>query len=414
MPAVHTQTALKVTSTSPPADVTWLLEAEAASWLEKLDEWQTLPVHQQISRLRKHLSAHKTHLLLEQLDLRKRAAAKFENADQMLFTKVGFEQATDQWIASYKAKRFDGFQTVADLCCGIGGDAVGLARVCKQIDVVDRAVDLIALATHNARVVLGADARSATFRCDDVKNLDLANYHAWHIDPDRRPAGRRTIRTELQEPTDEQIDQICIKQPNGAVKLAPGADAPDSWQGDGELEWISHLGECRQQVAWLGELAAEPGLRRATILKPRSAEQPISIVGRVCTPPYQRHLQQFLYEPDPAVLAADLVGHLAETHSLRTFASTSGYLTSDNLIEEPSVARFEVLDTLPMSVKQLTSYLQQRSIGRLEIKVRAADVRPEELRKQLKLHGDNQAVLLITRCDKKRLAIVGRRIPTTS
>ena len=44
------------------------------------------------------------------------------------FTPVGWEQATDELIAAYKASRFPADGPVADLCCGIGGDLLVLAR----------------------------------------------------------------------------------------------------------------------------------------------------------------------------------------------------------------------------------------------------------------------------------------------
>ena len=51
--------------------------------------------------------------------------AKFADAPQMFFTAVGLEQATDEWVAGYKASRFPQ-GLVAELCCGIGGDLLAL------------------------------------------------------------------------------------------------------------------------------------------------------------------------------------------------------------------------------------------------------------------------------------------------
>src|SRR5690606_20714223 len=100
----------------------------------------------------------------------------------------------------------------------------------------------------------------------DVMELDLESRSAWHIDPDRRPGGRRTTRTELHEPTDAQIDLLLERNPHGAIKLAPGCTPSDEWSDRGELEWISRDGQCRQLVVWFGSLATEPGMRRATLV----------------------------------------------------------------------------------------------------------------------------------------------------
>jgi hypothetical protein len=115
-------------------------------------------------------------------------------------------------------------------------------------------------------------------------------------------------------------------------------------------------------------------------------------------------------EPDAAVLASGLVGEMANEHCWWTFASTHGYLTSDDLPAEPAASVFEVLGVVPYNTKHLASYLRERNIGQLEIKHRAVELSPERLRKELKLTGDGSATLLVTRVLEKRIAIVARRI----
>ena len=71
-----------------------------------------------------------------QATLRRRARAKFgADADLMWFTPDGVEQATRREVADHRASRFAALAAalgrlpaVADLCCGVGGDLVALAR----------------------------------------------------------------------------------------------------------------------------------------------------------------------------------------------------------------------------------------------------------------------------------------------
>src|SRR5690242_14992287 len=75
-----------------------------------------------------------------QARLRTRARTKFGDlAARMLFTRAGLEQATRLPIAARHAARFRdaGFTRVADLGCGIGGDALGLAGLGLQVTAVD-------------------------------------------------------------------------------------------------------------------------------------------------------------------------------------------------------------------------------------------------------------------------------------
>ena len=82
-------------------------------------------------RLRREYPADLVALATAQRELRLVAAAKFSRADQMLFTRAGYEQSSSEAIARYRAARLAGARhgagRVADLCCGIGGDLIALA-----------------------------------------------------------------------------------------------------------------------------------------------------------------------------------------------------------------------------------------------------------------------------------------------
>jgi hypothetical protein len=64
---------------------------------------------------------------LTQQALRQAARAKFSQADAMLFTRAGLEQASSELTARHSAARFAGARLVAELCCGVGGNLVALA-----------------------------------------------------------------------------------------------------------------------------------------------------------------------------------------------------------------------------------------------------------------------------------------------
>ena len=69
---------------------------------------------------------------LTQSRLRAQARAKFDDfADGMVFTQAGLEQATRLAVGARHARRFQaaGCTKVADLTCGIGGDAMAMAAL---------------------------------------------------------------------------------------------------------------------------------------------------------------------------------------------------------------------------------------------------------------------------------------------
>ncbi|MEU2774079.1 hypothetical protein ABZ646_14340, partial [Streptomyces sp. NPDC007162] len=113
------------------------------------------------TRLRRGHPAELVSSALAQARLRQRAAAKFGAADaeRMFFTPNGVEQSTRASVASYRAECFRalGVRSVADLCCGIGGDAIALARAGIRVLAVDRDPVTAATARANAEALGLAD-----------------------------------------------------------------------------------------------------------------------------------------------------------------------------------------------------------------------------------------------------------------
>jgi hypothetical protein len=416
LPAVEIDAQMSVCSDI--ADYKWLTGNEAAAYLAELAA-AGRPLHTAIEGLRRHLSPTKAHLLLEQVELRRRAKEKFTAADRMFFTRVGLEQATDEWVARYKATRFidqqaRSFSTpaIADLCCGIGGDLLALLQ--HSVVGVDRDPATAHFAEANASLFDAADrVRIVAARVEDVE----LNAAAWHIDPDRRATGRRSTSLDAFQPSLETIEDLLARVPHAAVKLAPATEVPRDWSDRCELEWISRDGDCRQLVAWHGELVRTPGLHRATILITSSASRAgpggasRTIFGRPDhTVPITEELGDYVFDIDPAIRAAHLQGALAAELNLSALAAGPSYLSGNSPIADPALSCFKIEDVLPLRVRAIAQHLRERGIGRLEIKKRGVDSDPEKLRRDLKLHGNNTATLLVTRIADRPAAIVAQRL----
>jgi hypothetical protein len=390
------------------ADYEWLVSSQAAKILDDLPHREET-VLKAASRLRKQLSPARVHLVLEQVELRKRAVAKFPFADRMFFQATWLEQATDAWTADYKALRFANRGHVADLCCGIGGDLLSLAARGSVVGV-DRDEIAACLAAANARTALAASvADRVSLRVDAAESFDVGDYAAWHLDPDRRRVGKRTSAPEWSSPKLETVERLLESSPHAAIKLAPAASVPTSWIELTEQEWISRDRQCRQLVAWHGELARRPGECRATVL---AADGTVmgSVFGQPDVPiPIAARLGGYLYEPDSAVLAAHLTGVIARQHGLLRVSAGVAYLTTDQAVRDPLLVCFEIEDQLPIEKGRLATYFRERGIGILEIKKRRVDIDPEKLRRELKLRGDRSATLVLMPCNGRQIAVVARR-----
>ncbi|MFD8412910.1 methyltransferase domain-containing protein [Streptomyces sp. NPDC059650] len=373
-----------------PEDFAALLTPEGRALLDSLrdyDPGQELAV---ATRLRREHPAPLVSAALGQARLRQRAAAKFgEDAFRMYFTPGGAEMATRAPVAAYRAERFAalGVRSVADLCCGIGGDALALARLGIRVLAVDRDPLTAAVARANAEALGVADLVEVVEA--DVTGVDTSGYDAVFLDPARRGGRGRVFDPEGYSPPLSWAVQAARTARRAAIKIAPGIPH-EAVPEQAEAEWISDHGDVKEAVLWFG---TDPGTVRATLLPgPRTLRTagplPDAEVGPV---------GRWLYEPDGAVIRAHLVAAVAEQLGGRLIDPTIAYITSDELRATPYATAYEITDVLPFGLKKLKALLREREVGILTVKKRGSAIEPEELRKKVKPQGRNAATVFLTR-----------------
>ncbi|MFG2889944.1 methyltransferase domain-containing protein [Streptomyces sp. NPDC048248] len=353
------------------------------------------------TRLRRDHPAPLVSAALGQARLRQRAAAKFgADAQLMYFTPNGVEQSTRATVAAHRAARLAalGIRTLADLCCGIGGDAIALARAGISVLAVDR--DPLACAAARANAEALGLAELIEVRCADVTEVSTAGYDAVFVDPARRSRvrGGRIFDPEAYSPPLSWAVEAARAAPFAALKIAPGVPH-DALPADAETEWISDSGEVKEAVLWFGTTppgsapALAPGARRATLLPSGG-----SLLGADLPDPEPGPVGDWLYEPDGAVIRAHLVADVARQVGGRLIDPTIAYITADRLTGTPYATAYAITDVLPFNLKKLKALLREREVGIAVIKKRGSAVEPEELRKKLKLGGGGKScTIFLTR-----------------
>ncbi|MEV7680821.1 class I SAM-dependent methyltransferase [Streptomyces sp. NPDC088341] len=357
------------------------------------------------TRLRREHPAELVSAALAQARLRQRGVAKFgaEDAYRMYFTPNGIEQATRGTVAAYRAGRFRALAPglrITDLCCGIGGDAIELARAGFTVTAVDLDPLTCEIAAENVRTLAPA-APPMTVTRADVLEYDLTGARTLFIDPARRGGRGRIFDPEAYSPPLSWAVDAVRGAGTGAVKIAPGIPhelIPD----DFEAEWISDGGDVKEAVLWHGGTpgSVTPGSRRATLLTPGRPPGPpavVTLTGRGLPDPSVRATGRFLYEPDGAVIRAHLVAEVAEELDGGLLDETIAYITADEARPTPYATAYEITDELPFGLKKLKALLREREVGVLTVKKRGSAVEPEELRRRLKLKGPHAATVFLTR-----------------
>ena len=351
------------------------------------------------TRLRALVEPDQAAAVLDQVALRRRAVAKLgPRAENLFLTADGLEQATRWPVAARRAARLaaTGATRVADLGCGLGVDALALQDAGLHVIAVERdeVTAVLAQANLGTEVLVG-----------DVTDLwpqlaasdpDLAVF----ADPARRTGAGRSWRVEDLSPPWPFVEALLDGTRPACVKLGPGV--PHSLIPETvEAEWVSDAGSVVECALWAGP-GARPGRRAAIVDGVELADtgRPPAGVGAI---------EEYLYEPDGAVVRAGLVDEFAGLVKAHRIADGIAYLSAPWDMPTPFATVFAVREVLPFDEKVLRAWVRERGIGTLEIKKRGLDLDPAELRRRLRPRGRGVATLVVTPTrDGARVLVCGR------
>jgi hypothetical protein len=372
----------------------WLLTDEGQAVLARAVEATAEPGYDELAvqaELRRTTAAEHVAAALTQAELRRRAVPKFADlAARMYFTPDGLEQATRLSVATHRAGRLQAAvtQSAIDLGCGIGGDLLALARA----GIIVAGVDLDPVRVAVAEANLAALGLAGAVQVADATAVDVGPFDVAFADPARR--GGRGRRFHVDEWMPPWPFVTGLLRGNACVKVAPGI--PHALVPPGvEAEWVSDHGEVKEAALWSGRLATVA--RRATVIGHGGLATLTDEDDPGADAVGVGDLGAFLYEPDGAVIRAGLVTAVAAGVNGRLLDRKIAYVTSGDAFRTPFARSYRVVEEVPYREKPLRAALRARGIGTLTIKKRGVDVVPEQLRRRLDLHGEQEATLLLTR-----------------
>lgn len=295
----------------------------------------------------------------------KKALEKHPDAGKLTFTPDDLRWATPIVVAEWRAKRLQ-CNTIADLGCGVGFQMLSFAAYCKKVIAVEKDGRKLEAAKANT-AILGF--KNITFIHGDVLDpavlAQLPKLDVVFCDPERLPSEQErsvgSITPDIKKllATYSKItDKIAIEFPPQIRKLP----------FDAEQEYISVGGALNRLTLYFGKLKKA---ERSAVLLPDGAvlcgkEQEAAKKAKVASP--------FLYEVDPAVVKAGLLGKLqAETEALLFDSGKGGKLTlmtSPHHIVSPFwKSSFHVLSTLPFEENKVKERLKQLGAGKVVLRI---------------------------------------------
>ena len=416
---------------------------------------------------RRHLPAELAALVVTQIERRERGARKFAMAKQMFFTAEGLEQATGEAIANYRASCFPDGVPIFDACCGVGGDALALAKR-GRVFAVDADFETALCARINTTLCLPPESRPVSVLCADVTKLDLARLAASGIeaaffDPSRRGGRQNQNRHRVRSAEDYAPPLAFTNELRRyfsfvAVKVSPAIDDETLFSyPDAAIEFISQNGECKECLLWFEALTPQPplpslgegesmpllanslsqtwkreeasrdlfsplsqnwergaggvrasGERAYTAIVLRSEAPPAVLRPFDCEPLLTDGPRDWLIEPDSAVIRAHLLAQIGGEFGAALLDRRFAYLTADRFAPTPFATGYRIIEALPYHLKNVQARLLTLKRRVTAIKKRGVEIDPADLRKRLP--GDKNsadtAILILTRQGEKITALI--------
>ncbi|MGP9724674.1 class I SAM-dependent methyltransferase [Corynebacterium sp. AOP40-9SA-29] len=359
--------------------------------------------------------------LMELVSARRSAVAGGKVPGDWLVCGDSAQQATPAVVAAERAEHIAGVLgasgtqdsdglVVADVTCSVGTELPHLAARFGMVIGGDMDPVRLAMARHNMAVT-GQDAgqdvgRVALVRADAVRPV----FAPGAVDVVVADPARRTARGRIRDPKDllPPLPDLLEAHRGAAVavKCAPGIDYGE-WEG--QVDVVSVDGGVKEACLYTPSLAVHErravvfrdGQRRVLTSDDEESEE-VGAVGR------------YILDPDGAVVRAGLVRQYAAALGWWRVDPHIAYLSGDSLEDLPDKGMagaflpgqrvFEVIEQVQL--KKLRPALAALGCGRLEILVRGVDVDPDQLRRKMKLKGDRELTVVLTRIGDTSVAVI--------
>ncbi len=317
----------------------------------------------------------------------------------------GLRFATPEVVGRYRAGRLK-CDVLADISCGIGGQAVCFAKECGIVYGVDIDGERLECARRNAGVY-GVD--NITFIEGDALSPrvveQVADADVIFSDP-ARPAEEDVRQTDSLRPGIPMVMEAYRDVTDSFAFEAPPQMPPERIDFDCEREYLSMDGQLNRLTLYFGPL--ERCERSAVVLKGDrhyrlESSVGVSVAAPVVVPvviPEVDETRVYAFEPDPAVVKAGLLGELAgglgDKVELVRIDARRSLLTSDVLLASPFFKhRYRVLDRVPLDWGEVNRSLLGYGMGKAVIRFRVAPGKYWDVRNRIEngLEGEGVAHL---------------------
>ncbi len=342
-------------------------------------------------------------LVATQIKYLQRAKTKLPSyyAARCIIPPLSFEQASSESVAS--AKELSG-DSLLDLTCGLGVDALHFSRSFKRVVTIERSEVLAHVARENFRR-MGVSNVEVVCSSAEEYLAECTEHFDWiYADPDRRSeTGKKLVRLEDCSPNIlELMPRIKeISAGNIMIKNSPLFDVDEAFRlfSPARVEVISMGDECKEVLI---SSADEDMLVASAIGKGSVEASPKSVKQQFCTSPIDaaRYRYRYLLIPDVALQKARLVAHVLG--GVADVWSNNGFALCESLPEGVLARSFEIERIVEYNPKAL-----KREIAgeRVEILKRDFPYSTRQITEQLKIKEGGDRRVAFTTINNKKIVI---------
>ena len=305
--------------------------------------------------------------LVRQIQARQKARAKLSdwaaNAELIFPPALSVEQASSARTAAFKADLVCG-NRLADLTGGFGADSAAFATRVAQVDYVERDASLAAVVRYNfAHLGLTNVAVHTNEALAFLKSTP--HHYDWlYLDPARRDTASRKIflLRDCEPDVVKLLPLLLHKAERVLLKTSPMLDIELAVQGLAHVRrvWVVAVDNEVKEVLY--ELGQEPAIdpeRHAVNLRRDGTQQEFRLNRAREARATSRYaeVQQYLYEPNAAVLKAGAFRSVGTAFELLKLHQHSHLYTSDVLRADFPGRIFRVLAVEKADGAALKAYL---------------------------------------------------------
>jgi 16S rRNA G966 N2-methylase RsmD len=338
--------------------------------------------------------------LAVQISARNKAKNKlpawYNSADIIYPPHLNLEQTSSEVTAKYKAALVSGHSLI-DLTGGFGIDSFFFAEKIQKVIHCEMDSSLSEIAAHNFKQ-LGAE-NITTINGDSLEYLgSTEEYFDWiYLDPARRDdyGGKIFLLDQCTPNVPENLGLFFKKAKRVLIKTSPLLDLKAGME---ELEHVAeiHIVAVNNEVKellWLLDPSSKEEVRIKTINIGKKAVQKFEAdFSRLGTEANLSEPQEYLYEPNAAIMKSGLFGELSIRTATAKLHANSHLYTSSEFTDFPG-RRFQILEVLPYQRKLLK---KEPRLKKANITTRNFPKSVEAIRKELKIEDGGTVYAFFT------------------